>query len=57
MSLGLRIILLTGADQPADLESSRFSAVVVKPVDPAALLRVVDRVLAGVPGPMPVPAA
>ena len=42
---GLPVMLLTGADQPADLESSSFSAVVVKPVDSAALLRTVERVL------------
>ncbi len=42
---GLPIMLLTGADQPADQESSSFSAVVVKPVDSAALLRTVERVL------------
>jgi CheY-like chemotaxis protein len=54
---GLPVMLLTGADQPADLESSRFSAVVVKPVDSRTLLRVVERVLAGDPGPVPAPAA
>ncbi len=54
---GLPVMLLTGADQPADLDSSRFQAVVVKPVDSAALLRVVDRVLAGARGPAPAPAA
>ena len=41
----LPILLLTGADQPADAESSFFSAVVVKPVDGKALVRTVERVL------------
>ena len=41
----LPILLLTGADQPADLASANFSAVVGKPVDSAVLLRTIEEVL------------
>ena len=41
----LPVVLLTGANQSADDEAPWFSAVVMKPVERAALLRTVDQLL------------